>query len=51
MGECLPFDAKSVEYSPNGEAGSFSASQEILPILLKPKVHSRIHNISPVFNS
>jgi hypothetical protein len=37
----------SMEHSPSWEANWFSASQEILRILLNPKVHYRNHNYPP----
>jgi len=37
----------SMEQSPSLEANRFSASQEIPPILLEPKVHYRIYKCSP----
>jgi hypothetical protein len=36
-----------MEQSPSWEANRFVASQEILRVLLNPKVHYRIHNCSP----
>jgi hypothetical protein len=37
----------SMEQSPSWEANRFGASQEIPRVLLNPKVHYRIHNLSP----